>query len=154
MENRSSCVRLIGKLDTTLLDSLLHFFAHDCRPDKPRSNDIHSHAHTRHRSTHASHDASHAPFACTVLRRTRLVQITRQTGRHDEASITTFWIAVEVVYCEFGGVPKTNGQKVSKCLRHERVWAKERLCPQMRLHVAATWFESPFCPSVYVHYSY
>ena len=42
------------------------------------------------------------------------------------------------------------GKRVSNCLRHKRPWVKECPCSQVRLHVASTWFELPFCPLIYV----
>ena len=108
MENRSSSVRLVCELDATLLDSLLHFFAHNGGLDEPGSNDIHSHAHSWHRSTHTPHDPTHPPFTGTVLRRAGLIQISSETGGHDEASIATFRVAVEIMDGEFRGIHYSN----------------------------------------------
>ena len=45
---------------------------------------------------------------------------------------------------------KVMGKRVSKCLGHKSPWVKECLYTQVRLHVASTWFELPFCPLIYV----
>ena len=108
MEDGSSSVCLVCELDATLLDSLLHFFAHDRGLDEPGSNDIHSHSHSWHRSAHTPHDTTYTPFAGTVLRRTGLIQIPSETGGHDQASIASLCVAVEIMDCEFRGIHYAN----------------------------------------------
>ena len=104
MQNRCGCVFLRRKVDASFLDELLHFGGHDCGSDKPRSDDVYSHPHLRHRSTQRPHDATDAPFRSAVLGRAWLIQVASETCSHDKAPVTALWIAVQVVHCEFGSV--------------------------------------------------
>ena len=100
MQNSSTCIFLLRIYDSLVGQKVGNLVGHDRRVDEPRRDDVHSHANLHLRSAQTSHDSSHAPFRGTILRRARLVEVTRETCGHDEAAVATFGVAGEVVGCK------------------------------------------------------